>query len=133
MKKTATTIATLSLLLILIATAVGQDRHRAPQPKGMNKADLTEQLSIRSNRQRNRRPAAISNPIGMGGTVTAGLKNQQGHNLGDTGTHEVGHKGKRRSGAIGEGASEVNARQQQPRKTQNLLPYMEQSNLKRRR
>lgn len=121
MKKTTITIATLSLLLTLIATAVGQDRHRVPQPKGMNKADLTEQLSIRSNRQRNRRPAAIGNPIGLGGTVSTGITqptnqgqrtkrksptssgdqpemqiaNPPQQNLGDTATHEVGHKGRR--------------------------------------
>jgi hypothetical protein len=97
MKKTTITIATLSLILTLIATAVGQDRRRAPQPKGMNKADLTEQLSIQSNRQRGRRPNAVGNPFGLGGTVTAGVKNRQAANLGDTATHEVGHKGNRRN------------------------------------
>lgn len=121
MKKTTITIATLGLLLTLIATAVGQDRRRMPEPKSMNKHDLTEQLSIRSNRQRNRRPAAIGNPIGLGGTVSSGITqptnqgqrakrrnptssgdqpelqkaNPPQQNLGDTATHEVGHKGRR--------------------------------------
>lgn len=121
MKKTTITIAALSLLLTLIATAVGQDRRRVPEPKRMNKPDLTEQLSIRSNRQRNRRPAGIGNPIGLGGTVSSGITqptnqgqrarrksptssgdqpelqiaNPPQQNLGDTGTHEVGHKGRR--------------------------------------
>ena len=123
MKKTTTTIAALSLILTLIATAVGQDRRRVPGPKGMNKSDLTEQLTIRSNRQRNRRPASIGNPFGLGGTVSAGITqpsnqgqrgkrksptstgdqpelqvtNSRQQNLGDTATHEVGHKGKRRN------------------------------------
>ena len=40
------------------------------------------------------RPNSIGNPIGFGGSVTAGVKEA---NLGDTATHEVGHKGKRRN------------------------------------
>ncbi len=70
MKKTTIAIATMSLLLTLVVTASGQDRRRAPQQVG--------------------------NPIGLGGTVTAGVKNRKPMNLGDTGTHEVGHKGNRR-------------------------------------
>lgn len=50
-----------------------------------------------ANRQRGRRPNAIGNPFGLGGTVTAGVKNRQSANLGDTATHEVGHKGTRRN------------------------------------
>jgi hypothetical protein len=83
MKKTTIAIATLSLILTLAATAFGQPRRRAPQQVG--------------------------NPVGLGGTVTAGVKNRKPMNLGDTGTHEVGHKGQRR--------------------TQNLLPYIEQDNV----
>jgi hypothetical protein len=59
----------MSLLLTLVVTASGQDRRRAPRQVG--------------------------NPVGLGGTVTAGVKNRKPMNLGDTGTHEVGHvKGK---------------------------------------
>lgn len=71
MKKTAIAIATMSLLLTLVVTASGQDRRR-------------------------RAPQQVGNPIGLGGTVTAGVKNRKPMNLGDTGTHEVGHKGNRR-------------------------------------
>lgn len=165
MKKTTITIATLSLILTLAATAFGQPRRRAPQQVG--------------------------NPFGLGGTVTAGVKNRKPMNLGDTGTHEVGHvKGNRRptpkgwsfgasnptvvnnqstgknlqnnrtrapqpkSLKLGDIKGEV-INSQQPnaakydgidgesnnartnklngqRKTRNLLPYMEQSNLKAR-
>jgi hypothetical protein len=72
MKKTAIAIATMSLLLTLIVTASGQDRRR-------------------------RAPQQVGNPFGLGGTVTPGVKNRKPMNLGDTGTHEVGHiKGNRR-------------------------------------
>jgi hypothetical protein len=81
MKNTAIAIAMMTL--VLIGTAWGQERRRAPRQ--------------------------IGNPIGLGGTVTAGVKNRKPMNLGDTGTHEVGHKGQRR--------------------TQNLLPYIEQDNV----
>lgn len=83
MKKTA--IATMIMTLVLIGTTLAQPKRRTPPQVG--------------------------NPFGLGGTVTAGVKNRQPAtfrkridkgapvaNLGDTGTHEVGHKGKRRNG-----------------------------------
>lgn len=160
MKKTTTAIAMLSLTLIFAGSAFGQNNKR-------------------------RAPQQIGNPFGLGGTVTAGVKNRQpvnarkridkatpltnlgdtgthevGHvkgrrqqsqynpkevgidkvqtsNLGDTGTHEVGHKGKRRSANQVtvpklDGSGKEAARTRKPQ-AQNLLPYMEQSNLKRHR
>lgn len=94
MKKTAIAIATMTL--VLVGTTLAQPRQRPTRQ--------------------------IGNPIGLGGTVTAGIKqtpnqdqrtnrkiptsqgdqpelqiaNSPQQNLGDTGTHEVGHKGNRR-------------------------------------
>jgi len=70
MKKTA--IATMIMTLVLIGTTWAQPKRKTPPQVG--------------------------NPFGLGGTVTAGVKNRQPRNLGDTATHEVGHKGKRRNG-----------------------------------
>ncbi|HEX4951621.1 MAG TPA: hypothetical protein VFZ34_33495, partial [Blastocatellia bacterium] len=119
MKKTATTIALMTLVLIGTtlaqpprrvagSTAVGRGtgvgvKNRQPMNlhKRIDKATPLTQAEDGSgtdnaNWQRGRRPNAVGNPFGLGGTVTAGAKNQQGYNLGDTATHEVGHKGKRR-------------------------------------
>ncbi|MBL8205767.1 MAG: hypothetical protein JNM09_16150 [Blastocatellia bacterium] len=83
MKKTV--IATMMMTLVLIGTIWAQPKRKTPPQVG--------------------------NPFGLGGTVTAGVKNRQPAtfrkridkatpvaNLGDTGTHEVGHKGNRRNG-----------------------------------
>lgn len=40
----------------------------------------------------------IAGSTAMGGGSGVGVKNRQSANLGDTATHEVGHKGKRRNG-----------------------------------
>jgi hypothetical protein len=71
MKKT--TIAIAILTFSLLSTAMAQEKRKAPRQVG--------------------------NPFGLGGTVTAGVKNRKPTNLGDTGTHEVGHKGTRRRSA----------------------------------
>jgi hypothetical protein len=117
MKNTAIAMMT----LVLIGTAWGQERRRAPRQ--------------------------IGNPIGLGGTVTAGVKNRKPMNLGDTathevvakgkhktmnlgdtGTHEIGHKGKRQPMNLGDTAThEVVA--QGKRRTQNLMPYVKQDNV----
>ena len=56
-------------------------RVQKPQPKGMNKADLTEQLSIQS-------PRDVASGQATGKRQHKPIR---GYNLGDTGTHEVGH------------------------------------------
>lgn len=161
MKKTAIAIAMMTL--IMIGTTLAQPSRR------------------------------VAGSTAMGGGSGVGVKNRKPVNLGDTGTHEVGHKGKRRNAQFrpnpaGDGSTEhfrtsgmsgqgnrsrtqqlnttnqpkymklgdikgevINsqqpnaakydgidggsndARTKKPngrRKTQNLLPYMEQSNLK---
>jgi hypothetical protein len=62
-------------------TQKSTSRIQPPQPKGMNKADLTEQLSIQS-------PRDVASGQATGKRQHKPVKNR---NLGDTGTHEVGH------------------------------------------
>jgi hypothetical protein len=62
-------------------TQKSTSRIQPPQPKGMNKADLTEQLSIQS-------PRDVASGQATGKRQHKPIKNR---NLGDTGTHEVGH------------------------------------------
>ncbi len=69
MKKTIFAIAILTISLV--GTAWGQERRRAPRPQLGSTA--------------------------LGGGSGVGVKNRKATNLGDTATHEVGHKGKRRS------------------------------------
>lgn len=132
MKKTA--IAMMTMMLILIGTTWAQPQKRP-----------TKQ---------------IGNPIGLGGTVTSGVKKQQpatfrkridksspllrtGESSGDTGTHEVSHKTKRRptksqpsikfDGIDGESNYAQMKNANAPGKNQNLLPYVEQDNVKRQK
>ena len=82
MKKTA--ITTTIMTLILIGTALAQP---ASKIKGSTALGGGSGVGIR-----NRQPQRIGNPIGLDGNI-AGVKNRQA-NLGDTATHEVGHKGR---------------------------------------
>lgn len=64
-------------------TLESTNKIQLPQPKGMNKPDLTEQLSIKS-------PRDVAS-----GQATGKVARSKTKNLGDTATHEVGHKQKR--------------------------------------
>ena len=70
MTKTKFAIATISLSILLTCTALRQGNRKPPRQ--------------------------INNPFGVGGTTTMGVKTRRNANLGDTATHEVGHRGKRR-------------------------------------
>ncbi len=100
MKKTAITTAIMTL--ILIGTALAQPARKI---KGSTAMGGGSGVGIR-----NRPPQRIGNPIGLDGNI-AGVRKRQGYNLGDTATHEVGHKGKRRNpqfqaNSVGDGTTE---------------------------
>lgn len=149
------TSAILGLALILTGSAFGQGKGQAK-----DKMRRGEAQDGSGTDNANKQPgAATANPIGLAGPPPLGTqkRNRKVVNLGDTATHEVGHKGKRtapqfRSNPTGEGATQRfrNAKFPNAAKydgideesndtsrkkpnaaghTQNLLPYMEQDSV----
>ncbi len=98
MKKTATTIAIMTL--ILISTAYGQERRRPTRQIG-NPFGLGGTVSAGINQTPNQvQRAKRKSPTSTGDQPEMQITNSQKQSLGDTATHEVGHKGKRRNGQV---------------------------------